>query len=308
MKLNKPGSQHLLDIESLTQQRLESLIRRSIQVADEPEKYFNRLAGKTLINLFLEPSTRTRISFELAAKHLGMHVINFQTNSSSSVKGEDLFDTFHTLQAMQPDVIAIRHSEDNIVAALASESEAGIHVINAGDGCSHHPTQALLDAVTLMRVRGALEGANIAIVGDIIHSRVAQSDIAMFKKMGVASIRLAGPVDLLPAQTSGVVKLCADPDEALSDADVVIMLRIQRERFGQSEAPEEGDYFKTWGLTPKRMLLTASDCLVMHPGPVNRGVEIASEIADGPQSMIRAQVRNAVYTRMAVLMALVSGE
>jgi len=246
------------------------------------------------------------MSFEFAAKRLGMHVINFQPKSSSSVKGEALIDTFHTLQAMQPDVIAIRHSEDGVVAKLAAEAEAGIHVINAGDGCFQHPTQALLDTLTLMRTGGGPGGMTVAIVGDIIHSRVARSDIALFKKLGVKAIRLAGPPELLPAEEEGIVKICSSMNDAVSGADVVIMLRIQSERFDQSEVPGGNTYFKSWGLTPGRMALTAKGCRVLHPGPVNRGVEMDSEVADGPQSLIRAQVQNGVYTRMAVLMNLVS--
>jgi aspartate carbamoyltransferase catalytic subunit len=302
--LNNTGFQHLLDIESLNQQQLDSLLELSLQVADEPQRFAGRLDGKVLVNLFLEPSTRTRISFECAAKRLGMHVINFHPDSSSSVKGEALIDTFHTLQAMQPDVIAVRHSEDGAVARLAAEAEAGIHVINAGDGCSEHPTQALLDAVTLLRARGTLEGLKVAIVGDIKHSRVARSDIALLSRLGVAAIRLAGPPELLPSSEMDVVKLCKSLDEAVVDADVIIMLRIQRERFGQLATPDESAYFKSWGLTPERMATAARECVVLHPGPVNRGVEIASEVADGQQSLIRTQVRNGVYTRMAVLMAL----
>lgn len=302
--MNNPGSQHLLDIESLNQQQLNSLLQLSLDVATEPQKFTNRLAGKLLVNLFLEPSTRTRISFELAAKRLGMHVINFHTGTSSTVKGEALIDTFHTLQAMQPDFITIRHAEDGTVSALAAEADAGIHIINAGDGCYQHPTQALLDAVTVIQARGSLEGLKVAIVGDIKHSRVARSDISLFEKLGVASIRLAGPAELLPAESNGVVELCTTLDDAVTGADVVIMLRIQRERLGQLAAPDTDVYFRNWGLTPERMALADEACLVLHPGPVNRGVEIASEVADGPQSMIRAQVRNGVYTRMAALMTL----
>lgn len=302
--MNNPGSQHLLDIESLSRQQLNALIELSLEVAAEPQTFTNRLAGKVLINLFLEPSTRTRISFEIAAKRLGMHVINFHSGSSSAVKGEALTDTFHTLQAMQPDVIAIRHPEDGTVAALAAEANAGIHVINAGDGCSQHPSQALLDAVTLISERGSLQGLKVAIVGDINHSRVARSDIAMFEKMGVASICLAGPPEFLPAHAGGVVELCSNIDAAVTAADVVIMLRIQHERLGQSVALDGNAYFESWGLSRERLALAAEGCLILHPGPVNRGVEIAPEVADGPQSLVRAQVRNGVFTRMAVLMAL----
>lgn len=302
--MNNTGFQHLLDIESLNQQQLDDLLELSLRVADQPQEFAGRLAGKVLVNLFLEPSTRTRISFECAAKRLGMHVINFYPETSSSIKGEALIDTFHTLQAMQPDVIAVRHSEDGAVAWLADEAEPGVHVINAGDGCSEHPTQALLDAVTLLRAGGTLKGLKVAIVGDIKHSRVARSDIALLSRLGVAEIRLAGPPDLLPPAETNVVKLCSSLDEAVAGVDVIIMLRIQRERFGESAAPDESSYFDLWGLTSERMALAAARCVVLHPGPVNRGVEIASEVADGHQSLIRTQVQNGVYTRMAVLTAL----
>ena len=305
--MNKPGSPHLLDIESINSHQLNSILGMTLNIAKDPAGFAGRLKGKVLMNLFLEPSTRTRTSFELAAKRLGMHVINFRPETSSAVKGEALNDTFHTLQSMQPDVIVIRHQEDGTVANLAADAEVGIHVINAGDGCSQHPTQALLDAATLMQARGSdLQGLKITYVGDIMHSRVARSGIALFERLGATEIRLVGPRELLPAVNSDVVRHFHNLDEAISGADVVVMLRIQRERFGQQEALDESDYFSTWGLTADRLLLAADGYHVMHPGPVNRGIEIASEVADGPHSLIRAQVLNGVYTRMAVLLNLLS--
>lgn len=308
--MNKPGSPHLLDIDSLGFHQLNSILGMALKIAEDPQGYAGRLSGKVLMNLFMEASTRTRTSFELAAKRLGMHVINFHPESSSTAKGEALSDTFDTLQSMQPDVIVVRHQQDGLVAKLAAGADAGIHVINAGDGCSQHPTQALLDAVTLMRVRGDLTGLKVTYVGDIKHSRVARSGIALLQKLGVAEIRLAGPAGLLPdfeadVASIGNVRHFHNIDEAVTGADVVIMLRIQRERFGQQEQLDESGYFNAWGLTRARLLLGSDDCNVMHPGPVNRGVEIDSEVADGPQSLIRAQVLNGVYTRMAVLLNLV---
>jgi aspartate carbamoyltransferase catalytic subunit len=296
--------QHLVDIADLGRQQLTSLLDLSIQIAGEPGTFANRLNGKVLINLFLEPSTRTRISFEIAARRLGMYVINFQPESSSAVKGEALIDTFYTLQAMAPDVIAIRHSEDGLIASLAEVSDAGVHIINAGEGCSQHPTQALLDAVTLMRARGDLSGLTVTIAGDIRHSRVARSSIVMLKKLGVAGIRLTGPADLLPVGDIDGVDIFTRLEDALIDTDVVMMLRIQRERFGRLAVPDEKAYFEIWGLSPQRLGLASPDCLVLHPGPINRGIEIASEVVDGAQSLIREQVTNGVYTRMAVLLAL----
>jgi len=304
--LNQTGLQHLLDIESLSQQQLNSLLELSRQVAHDTGSFANRLEGRVLINLFLEPSTRTRVSFEMAAKRLGMHVINFQPGFSSTVKGEALIDTFHTLQAMGPDVIAIRHARDGVVESLALEAGAGVHIINAGDGGYQHPTQALLDAVTLKAVHGDLSGQVITIAGDINHSRVARSGIAMFKKLGVAEIRLAGPAELLPTDGIDGVDLFTSLDDAVRGANVVMMLRIQKERFGELQQPDEDNYFETWGLTQKRLALAAPDCVVLHPGPVNRGVEIASEVADGEQSLIREQVKNGVFARMAVLLTLLN--
>ncbi len=298
--------QHLLDIEQLDEQQLRTLLDLSMQIADDLDAFTNRLDGKVLINLFLEPSTRTRISFEIAAKRLGMHVINFQPESSSAVKGETLIDTFHTLQAMQPDVIVIRHAEDGVITSLAAIANEDVHIINAGEGSSHHPTQALLDVVTLMRSGGDLSGMTVTIAGDIKHSRVARSNIAVLKKLGVAGIRLAGPANLLPADDIDGVRVFTSLDEAVTGADVVMMLRIQRERFDHSSADDGAAYFEAWGLSPERLRLAAPGCVVLHPGPVNRSIEIASEVADGAQSLIRQQVSNGVYTRMAVLLTLMA--
>lgn len=302
--MNQTGLQHLLDIESLSQQQLGSLLHVSAQIAANPGGFYDRLKGHVLVNLFLEPSTRTRISFEIAAKRAGMHVINFQPAFSSAVKGEALIDTFHTLQSMQPDVIVIRHAQDGVVESLAVEADSGVHIINAGDGSYQHPTQALLDALTLQSVYGDLSGLTLTIVGDIKHSRVARSGVAIFKKLGVTRIRLAGPAELLPGDEIDGVEICNSLDEAVRGADAVMMLRIQRERLGQLEGPEDNAYFNAWGLTQARLDLASPGCVVLHPGPVNRGVEIASDVADGRSSLIRQQVKNGVHVRMAVLLAL----
>ena len=302
--MNNSSIQHLLDIDSLSRQQLDSLLELATEIARDPGAFANRLDGRILINLFFEPSTRTRLSFEIAAKRLGMQVVNFWSDSSSAVKGEALIDTFNTLSAMGPEVIAIRHSLDGVVESLAAEADADVHIINAGDGSYQHPTQALVDALTLKRARGDLAPLTITIAGDIAHSRVARSAIDVFRKLGVANIRLAGPEELLPDDGIDGVETYTSLDEAVSGTDVVMMLRIQRERFGPLALPDENAYFETWGLTSQRLALAADDCLVMHPGPVNRGVEIASEVADGEQSLILAQVRNGVYARMAVLLTL----
>lgn len=302
--MKQSALQHIVDIESLSQEQLDSILELALEIARNPGAFANRLDRRLLINLFFEPSTRTRLSFEIAAKRLGMQVVNFWSESSSAVKGETLIDTFHTLTAMGPDVIAIRHSRDGVVESMAAKADTEVHIINAGDGSYQHPTQALVDALTLKLACGDLTPLTITIAGDIAHSRVARSAIDIFRKLAVAEIRLAGPEDLLPSDKIDGVKTYTDLDEAVTGADVIMMLRIQRERFGPSALPDENAYFESWGLTPQRLGLAANNCLVMHPGPVNRGVEIASEVADGDQSLIHEQVRNGVFARMAVLLTL----
>ncbi len=302
--MSDTGLQHLLDIESLSLQQVQAMLDLASRIADKPSAYTNLLGGRVLINLFLEPSTRTRISLEIAAKRLGMHVINFQPETSSAVKGEALIDTFHTLQAMAPDVIAVRHQDDGVVASLAADADDGVHIINAGSGCNQHPTQALLDAVTLLRSHGDFSSLTVTIAGDIRHSRVARSNISILKKLGVRAIRLAGPVDLLPDEQLEGVEVFDNLDQAVTGADVIMMLRIQRERFDESGLPDDDSYFKSWGLDRERLGLASPNCVVLHPGPLNRGVEIAPEIAESDRALIREQVRNGVYTRMAVLLTL----
>lgn len=262
------------------------------------------LRGKTAVNLFFEPSTRTRTSFELAAKRLSTDVINFSVPTSSVVKGESLIDTALTVQALGADFIIIRHSSSGVPHLLAKKLVAS--VINAGDGTNEHPTQALLDAFTIKEKKGKIEGLKIAIVGDITHSRVAKSNIYSLKKLG-AMVRLIGPPTLIPKEIEGIgVKVFHDMDVGLKDVDVVMMLRIQMERQGKGFFPSTEEYFKNWGLTPERLSLAKGDVIVMHPGPMNRGIEITSEIADGPQSVILEQVTNGIAVRMAV-MYLLSG-
>jgi len=262
------------------------------------------LRGKTAVNLFFEPSTRTRTSFELAAKRLSTDVINFSVPTSSVVKGESLIDTALTVQALGADFIIIRHSSSGVPHLLAKKLVAS--VINAGDGTNEHPTQALLDAFTIKEKKGKIERLKIAIVGDIIHSRVAKSNIYSLIKLG-AMVRLIGPPTLIPKEIEGFgVKVFHDMNVGLKDVDVVMMLRIQMERQGKGFFPSTEEYFKNWGLTPERLSLAKGDVIVMHPGPMNRGIEITSEIADGPQSVILEQVTNGIAVRMAV-MYLLSG-
>jgi aspartate carbamoyltransferase catalytic subunit len=260
------------------------------------------LRGKTAVNLFFEPSTRTRTSFELAAKRLSTDVINFSVPTSSVVKGESLIDTALTVQALGADFIIIRHSSAGVPHLLAKKLRAS--VINAGDGTNEHPTQALLDAFTIREKKGKIEGLDIAIVGDIMHSRVAKSNIYSLTKLG-AKVSLIGPPTLIPREMKDIgVGVLHNMEDGLKNVDVVMMLRIQMERQGKGFFPSTEEYFKNWGLTPERLSLAKGDAIVMHPGPMNRGIEIASEIADGPQSVILEQVTNGLAVRMAVLYLL----
>jgi len=260
------------------------------------------LRGKTAVNLFFEPSTRTRTSFELAAKRLSTDVINFSVPTSSVVKGESLIDTALTVQALGADFIIIRHSSSGVPYLLSKKLKASI--INAGDGTNEHPTQALLDAFTIKEKKGRVDGLTIALVGDIVHSRVAKSDIYCLVKLG-ASVRLIGPPTLIPKEIKAAgVEIYHDMENGLTDVDVLIMLRIQMERQGKGFFPSTDEYAKNWGLTLKRLAHADPDVVVMHPGPMNRGIEIVSEIADGPQSVILEQVTNGIAVRMAVMYLL----
>jgi aspartate carbamoyltransferase catalytic subunit len=257
------------------------------------------LRGKTTVNLFFEPSTRTRTSFELAAKRLSTDVINFSVPTSSVVKGESLIDTALTVQALGADFIIIRHSSAGVPHLLARKLRAS--VINAGDGTNEHPTQALLDAFTIREKKNKIQDLDIAIVGDIMHSRVAKSNIYSLTKLG-ARIRLIGPPTLIPKEMEEIgVGVFHSTEEGLKDVDVVMMLRIQMERQGKGFFPSTEEYSKNWGLIPERLSLAKDDVIVMHPGPMNRGIEISSEIADGPKSVILEQVTNGLAVRMAVM-------
>jgi aspartate carbamoyltransferase catalytic subunit len=260
------------------------------------------LRGKTAVNLFFEPSTRTRTSFELAAKRLSTDVINFSVPTSSVVKGESLVDTALTVQALGADFVIIRHSSSGVPHLLAKKLKAS--VINAGDGINEHPTQALLDAFTIKEKKGKIKGLKIAIVGDIAHSRVAKSNIYSLIKLG-ANVRLIGPPTLIPKEMETLgVEIFHNMEDGLKDVDVLMMLRIQMERQGKGFFPSTEEYAKNWGLTLERLSLAKDDVIVMHPGPMNRGIEIISEIADGPRSVILDQVTNGIAVRMAVMYLL----
>lgn len=272
------------------------------EVAERPVKKVPTLRGKTVINLFFESSTRTRSSFEIAEKRLSADSLNFSSAGSALTKGESLVDTAMNLQAMTPDLIVIRHGHPGVPHMLARRVAAG--VINAGDGPHEHPTQALLDAFTIRQRKGTIDGLTVAIVGDIEHSRVVRSNIHLLTKLG-ATVRVAGPRTMMPPamETLGV-EVHHSLDEAIEGADVVMMLRIQLERQGKPLFPSVKEYFRLFGLTRERMELAREDAIVMHPGPMNRGVEIASDVADGPFSVILEQVANGVAVRMAVLYLL----
>lgn len=294
---------HLLGIEGLTAGQITpfldlaesyALLSRSRSAPREA------LRGRTVINLFFEDSTRTRTSFELAGKRLGADVINMTVATSSVNKGETLLDTASTLNAMRCDLLVVRHDQSGAPALLSQKVEAS--VVNAGDGTHEHPTQALLDALTIRRHFGRLEDLTIAICGDVGHSRVARSNIHLLTALG-NSVRLVGPPTLLPSAMAelGNVTLYSDMDEALKGADVVMSLRLQKERMGAGLVPSSREYFRFFGLDRRRLALANPGALVMHPGPMNRGVEIASDVADSDQSVIAEQVEMGVAVRMAVL-------
>ncbi len=273
-----------------------------LEVARRPIKKVPTLRGKTVLNLFFEPSTRTRSSFEIAEKRLSADSVNFSSSGSALSKGESLIDTARNLQAMAPDLIVIRHGHPGVPAMLARRVEAG--VINAGDGAHEHPTQALLDALTIRQHKGRLDGLTVAIVGDVEHSRVVRSNIHLLTKMG-ARVRVAGPRTMMPVGIEKMgVEVCYSLAEALDRADVVMMLRVQLERQSRKLFPSVREYFKLFGLTAERLKAAKRDVILMHPGPMNRGVEISSEVADGRTSVILEQVTNGVAVRMAVLYLL----
>ncbi len=296
---------HLLGIEGLNRIDIEALLDladEAVEVSRQVEKKRNVLRGRTQINLFFEASTRTQSSFELAGKRLGADVMNMSVANSSVKKGETLIDTAATLNAMRPDLIVVRHDQAGAVHLLARKVDCS--VINAGDGQHEHPTQALLDALTIRRNKGPIDGLTVAICGDILHSRVARSNILLLTQLG-ARVRVCGPSTLLPSGVERMgVEVYRDMEAALDGADIVMMLRLQRERMNGAFIPSTREYYRFWGLDEEKLSRAAPGALVMHPGPMNRGVEISSEVADGAQSLIREQVEMGVAVRMAVLEAL----
>ncbi len=296
---------HLLGIDQLSPFEIEGLLDLAdgfVALNRQVEKKLSTLRGRTQINLFFEASTRTQSSFELAGKRLGADVMNMSVGSSSVKKGETLLDTAVTLHAMHPDLIVVRHHSAGAVELLAKK--VGCSVVNAGDGAHEHPTQALLDALTIRRHKGTLQGLVVAICGDVLHSRVARSNIGLLNAMG-ARVRVIAPSTLLPTAIDRLgVEVFRDIRSGIENADVVMMLRLQRERMQGALVPSVREYFHYFGLDAEKLKLAKPDALVMHPGPMNRGVEIDSDVADGPQSVIREQVEMGVAVRMAVLDAL----
>lgn len=306
---NRPKSKfphrHLLSCEELTAPEINFLLDLADRAADQNrrvEKKRNILAGRTVINLFFEASTRTQASFELAGKRLGADVMNMIVASSSVQKGETLIDTAVTLNAMRPDIIVVRHHAAGAVELLSQKVDCS--VVNAGDGSHQHPTQALLDALTIRRAKGRIEGLTVAICGDILHSRVARSNIDLLNAMA-ARVRIIAPSTLLPSSPERLgAEVYTDMWQGLADVDVVMMLRLQHERMHGSYVPSQREYFHFFGLDHEKLARAKPDALIMHPGPMNRGVEIASTVADHSRSVIREQVEMGVAVRMAVLEAL----
>jgi aspartate carbamoyltransferase catalytic subunit len=276
------------------------------EISTRPIKKVPTLRGKTVVTLFYEPSTRTRMSFEIAAKRLSADTLNLTVAASSAVKGETLADTAHNLEAMQPDILIIRHPASGAPHFLARRLKCG--VVNAGDGLHEHPTQALLDLLTVREAKGRLDGLKVAIIGDIAHSRVARSNIQAFAKMG-SRVTVAGPATMLPPYLEQLgVEVTTSLVEAVAGADVIMMLRLQLERMGQMFLSTLREYSAHFGLALRHLPLAKEDVIIMHPGPLNRGVEISPEVADGPHSVILEQVTNGVAVRMAILYLLIGGE
>ena len=310
-QLNKHGELiHLLSIEGLPKSILTHILDTAANftsVSDREVKKVPLLRGKSVFNLFFENSTRTRTTFEIAAKRLSADVINLDIARSSTAKGESLLDTIANLSAMHADMFVVRHSESGAPYLIAQHCAPHVHVVNAGDGRHSHPTQGLLDMYTIRHYKKDFRSLTVAIVGDIVHSRVARSDIHALTTLGAPEIRAVGPKTLVPSDLKEMgVRVCHDMTEGITGADVIIMLRLQNERMTGAMLPSAGEYFKTFGLTPEKLALAKPDAIVMHPGPINRGVEIDSTVVDGLQSVILPQVTFGIAVRMAV-MSIIAG-
>ncbi len=310
-QLNKHGELiHLLSIEGLPRALIHQILDTAgtfLSVNDREVKKVPLLRGKSVFNLFFENSTRTRTTFEIAAKRLSADVINLDIARSSAAKGESLLDTIANLSAMHADMFVVRHSESGAPYLIAQHCAPHVHVVNAGDGRHAHPTQGLLDMYTIRHFKKDFTNLTVAIVGDIVHSRVARSDIHALTTLGVPEVRAVGPKTLVPGDLREMgVRVCHDMAEGIRGADVIIMLRLQNERMSGAMLPSAGEFFKNYGLTQEKLALAKPDAIVMHPGPINRGVEIDSTVADGAQSVILPQVTFGIAVRMAV-MSIIAG-
>jgi aspartate carbamoyltransferase catalytic subunit len=306
IQLDEQGRlRHFLTIEGLKRSLLVDILDLAESFAGVTEQAVKKvplLRGKTIVNLFFEASTRTRVTFELAAKRLSADVLNININASSTVKGETLLDTLQNLEAMYCDMFVVRHADSGAAHFIAQHVLPHVHVINAGDGRHAHPTQAMLDMFTIRRAKGEFAPLTVAIVGDILHSRVARSQIHALTTLGVNEVRVIAPKTLIPNEVETLgVHVYHDLRRGLRDADVVIALRLQHERMQGALLPSEHEYFQLYGLTEEKLALAKPDAIIMHPGPINRGVEIASAVADGPHSVILQQVTHGIAVRMAVM-------
>jgi aspartate carbamoyltransferase catalytic subunit len=313
VQLNQQGQlKHFLTIDELPRTLLEEILDTAdsfIEVGQRAIKKVPLLRGKTVVNLFFEASTRTRTTFELAAKRLSADVINLDISTSATSKGESLSDTLQNLEAMASDMFVVRHAQSGAPHFIASQVCPEVAIINAGDGRHAHPTQAMLDMLTIRQRKQKFEGLVVAIVGDILHSRVARSQIRALRMLGAAEVRIIAPNTLIPCDAESLgVSIYRDMRNGLKDVDVIIMLRLQRERMEGALLPSEGEFFRVYGLDEEKLAYAKPDAIVMHPGPINRGVEIASEVADGPQSVILNQVTNGIAVRMAVMSMAMTGQ
>jgi len=302
---DKGRLRHFLSIDGLNRTILTDILDTAesfVGVTEQSIKKVPLLRGKTIVNLFFEPSTRTRTTFELAAKRLSADVLNININASATTKGETLLDTLRNLEAMHSDMFVVRHADSGAAHFIASHAQPHISIINAGDGRHAHPTQAMLDMFTIRRHKPDFQNLTVAIVGDILHSRVARSQILALNMLGVSQVRVVAPRTLLPARMDTLgVQVHHHLQDGIRDADVIIMLRLQNERMAGALLPSEHEYFQLYGLTEDRLSLAKDDAIVMHPGPINRGVEMDSKVADGSHSVILQQVSYGIAVRMAVM-------
>lgn len=313
LQLNDQGQlKHFLTLDGLDKSILTEILDRAdsfLSMGEQSVKKVPLLRGKTVVNLFFENSTRTRTTFELAAKRLSADVINLNIETSATSKGESLLDTLQNLEAMQSDMFIVRHADSGAPHFIAEHCTPNVAIINAGDGRHAHPTQAMLDMLTIRRHKQNFEGLKVAIVGDILHSRVARSQIHALNTLGVDEVRLIGPKTLVPEYFKEMgAKIYYELENGLEDVDVIIMLRLQKERMKGALLPSESEFYRLYGLTESSLAWAKPDAIVMHPGPINRGVEISSEVADGEHSVILNQVTNGIAVRMAILSMAMSGQ